>query len=338
MPGVVKLKFEISHTRIVFLDLEIFLEDGILKTDLHIKPTNKQLYLDFKSNHPDHCKKGIPYSQALRVVEKCSEESDRDGQLENLKTKFEQRNYPSDLIENQFRKAKRKERRDLIFQAPKPKNCKDNKVRLIFTHNQANPPVNQWVREAKHLLRRNEKAKNIGSRIQVASRQPTNLQQLVGGCRKGSGGSPKITPDAGCYRCSKKCKVSCPILEERKEFTSFNTGKTYYIRQKVDCDSAWVIYLGSCKKCGGQYVGKSKTPFKTRHSNHKQEIKKQIGGLGHHYGGSGGCGYQNLSITIIEEIEVKTLDFLAKRELFWQHQLRVYVENGSNAHCYRKDI
>ena len=140
------------------------------------------------------------------------------------------------------------------------------------------------------------------------------------------------------FRCSKKCKVSCPILEERKEFTSFNTGKTYYIRQKVDCDSAWVIYLGSCKKCGGQYVGKSKTPFKTRHSNHKQEIKKQIGGLGHHYGGSGGCGYQNLSITIIEEIEVKTLDFLAKRELFWQHQLRVYVENGSNAHCYRKDI
>jgi hypothetical protein len=96
MPGVVKLKFEFSHTRIVFLDLEIFLEDGILKTDLYIKPTNKQLYLDFKSNHQEHCKKGIPYSQALRVVEKCSEESDRDGQLANLKTKFEQRNYPSD--------------------------------------------------------------------------------------------------------------------------------------------------------------------------------------------------------------------------------------------------
>ena len=54
----------------IYFDLEIFLEDGILKTDLHIKPTNKQLYLDFNSNHPGHCKIGIPYRQALRVIEK----------------------------------------------------------------------------------------------------------------------------------------------------------------------------------------------------------------------------------------------------------------------------
>ena len=43
-------------------------------------------------------------------------------------------------------------------------------------------------------------------------------------------------------------------------------------------------------------------------------------------------------ITSIEEIETKTLEFLAKREAYWQHQLRVYVENGSNGHCYRKEM
>ena len=48
---------------------------------------------------------------------------------------------------------------------------------------------------------------------------------------------------------------------------------------KVDCDSTWVIYLCSYKKCGGQYVGKSKTPFKIRHSNHKREIKNKMGVL-----------------------------------------------------------
>ena len=73
----------------------------------------------------------------------------------------------------------------------------------------------------------------------------------------------------------------------------------------MTCNSEWVIYLCSCKKCGGQYVGKSKTPFKIRHSNHKREIKNKIGGLGHHYGGSGGCGYESISIVIIEEIEEK---------------------------------
>ena len=337
MPGVIKLKYEFSYTRIVFLDLEIFLEDGMLKTDLHIKPTNKQLYLDFMSNHPDHCKQSIPYSQALRVIERCSKPSDRDVQLVNLKTKLEERNYPSDIIDSKFEKAKKKQRKSLIYQSRKDKNVNDDKVRLIFTHSQANPPIHQWIRQSKHLLQRNDKAKTIGNRIQVASRQPKNLQQLVGGFRKGSGGST-IPPGAGCYKCSKKCKVVCPVIEERRNFRSNNTGKVYQIRQHLDCDSDWVIYLCSCKKCGGQYVGKSKTPFKIRHSNHKQEIKKKIGGLGHHYGGSGGCGYANFSVTIIEKVKLETMDFLAKRETFWQHQLRVYLENGCNGHCYRKDI
>jgi hypothetical protein len=32
-----------------------------------------------------------------------------------------------------------------------------------------------------------------------------------------------------------------------------------------------------------------------------------IGGLGHHYEGERGCGYENISMTIIEEVEVKTV-------------------------------
>ena len=335
MPGVIKFKHEFSFSRIVFLDLEIFKEDGCLKTSLHIKPTNKQLYLDYFSNHPTHCKRSIPYCQALRVTERCTDSSDRDGQLSVLKTKFQDRNYPTKLIDTQFEKAKKKERKTLIYQQRRKKDEKDDKVRLIFTHSQANPPINKWVRESRYLLNKNDNAKHIGSRIQVAYKQPKNLQQLVGGCQKGS---KPIPPDAGCYKCTKKCKVVCPVLEERKDFTSFNTGKTYKIRQRVDCTSEWVIYLCSCKKCGGQYVGKSKTPFKLRHSNHKREIKNKIGGLGHHYGGSGGCGYESISIIIIEEIEEKTFKCLAERESFWQHQLRVFVENGKNGHCYRKEV
>ena len=77
--------------------------------------------------------------------------------------------------------------------------------------------------------------------------------------------------------------------------------------------------------------------MKLRHSNHKQEIKKQIGGLGHHYGGVGGCGYDNMSLTLIEQVEFKTMDHLASRELYWQHQLRVYVENGFKNHCRKKE-
>ena len=48
--------------------------------------------------------------------------------------------------------------------------------------------------------------------------------------------------------------------------------------------------------------------------------------------------YKNLFITLIERVTEINMKFLADRELWWQHQLRVFVEKGWNAHCYRKDF
>ena len=125
--------------------------DGVLKTSLHIKPTNKQLFLDYNSNHPQPCKHSLPYSQALRVVERCTIECDREEQLKNLNSRYKERNYPSEIVDTQFEKARKTERSKLIYQERK-KDGMDNKVRLILTHTQANRPINKWVRECKHLL------------------------------------------------------------------------------------------------------------------------------------------------------------------------------------------
>ena len=224
----------------------------------------------------------------------------------------------------------------MIFRSRRRKQ-NSNKVRLMFTHSQANPPLQMWVRQCKQLLTKDEKAKKIGKKIQISSKQPKNLQRLVGGYRGQSGETPDLPLDSRCFKCN-RCSVSCPILKEGKSFKSRNTGKVYKIRERLTCTSDWLIYLATCQKCQGQYVGKSKTAFKVRHSNHKQEIKKNKGGLGHHYGGGGGCEYKHISIQLIEQVKVKTPEFLAERECFWQHQLRVYAQNGGRAHCLRKDI
>ena len=97
-----------------------------------------------------------------------------------------------------------------------------------------------------------------------------------------------------------------------------------------------MIYLATCQNCRGQYVGKSETPFKQRHSNHKQEIKRGVGGIGKHYGGRG-CKYESVSIQIIEQVEQGNSEALERREVFWQNQLRCYIQNGGNAHCRRKE-
>ena len=50
-----------------FLDIEVTIQNGILSTDLTVKPTETYQFLDPASCCPDHCKKGIPYSQTLSV-------------------------------------------------------------------------------------------------------------------------------------------------------------------------------------------------------------------------------------------------------------------------------
>ena len=145
------------------------------------------------------------------------------------------------------------------------------------------------------------------------------------------------TPPAGCFKCN-KCRVSCPILVETDTFKSTNTQKTYKIKQRMTCDSSYLIYLATCKKCKGQYVGKSQTSFKIRHSNHKQEIKHGRGGLGQHYGPKGRCNYKDISFILIEKIEEGEKKKLAIREQYWQHQIRAFSENGGNAHCIKKEI
>ena len=52
MPGVVKFKYDYSLEKIEFLDLEIMIKNGKLETNLFVKPSNLQLYLDYFSNHP----------------------------------------------------------------------------------------------------------------------------------------------------------------------------------------------------------------------------------------------------------------------------------------------
>ena len=82
-------------------------------------------------------------------------------------------------------------------------------------------------------------------------------------------------------------------------------------------------------------LGNCKHPSK-RHSNHKQEIRKKYGGLGNHYGGDG-CGYENLRIQIIDQVEKGNCRTLEENEVYWQNQLRVYIQNDGHAYCRRKE-
>ena len=89
----IKFTAEWSKKQTNFLDVTVSLESGKIKTDLHVKPTDTHQYLHSFSCHPYHCKKGIPYSQTLRLNRICSDSTSFDRRCNDLERWLLERGY-----------------------------------------------------------------------------------------------------------------------------------------------------------------------------------------------------------------------------------------------------
>merc|ERR1712105_444041 len=105
-PGVIKFTFEFSEISINFLDITmrfVKVNDKVkIETDLFVKPSNKQLFLDWTSNHLIHSKKSIVYSQGLRYIMLCSNKENLQIHLAKLRHKFIEVHYPESVLSELF--------------------------------------------------------------------------------------------------------------------------------------------------------------------------------------------------------------------------------------------
>ena len=117
------------------------------------------------------------------------------------------------------------------------------------------------------------------------------------------------------------------------------TGKSYFIRGQLNCESINVIYLITCSKCLEQYVW-SAAKFKIRFRIHKSDIKteKERCGSARHYN-SKRCLDDNpfqykLKVQLIEQVQINNLenieDVLWDREKYWQSQLFTITKRMSS--------
>ena len=82
----IKFTHESNKEHISFIDLNVNLSGNKLSTDLYIKPTDRHQYLHYTSSHPEHTKKSVVYSQALRLSQICSEEKDFKKHIGEMKS------------------------------------------------------------------------------------------------------------------------------------------------------------------------------------------------------------------------------------------------------------
>ena len=117
----IKFTAEWSKTSINFLDVTVSLTEGVIETDLYVKPTDSHQYLQSSSCHPFHCKKGIPYSQALRLNRICSETSSFDKRCNDFERFLLERGYSSKLVQKELLRARKIPRNELSDKKKKPR-------------------------------------------------------------------------------------------------------------------------------------------------------------------------------------------------------------------------
>ena len=124
------------------------------------------------------------------------------------------------------------------------------------------------------------------------------------------------------------CDICRHYLVAERKFTSKVTGKTYFIKGDLSCNSKNVIYLTICDKCKDEYIG-SAVDFKTRYRVHKSDIKtkKKRCVTSRHFNEKCLCstspfGYAKVQINeqVYSENPSNIEEVLWYRERYWQSQ------------------
>ena len=118
----------------------------------------------------------------------------------------------------------------------------------------------------------------------------------------------------GMKTCKKQCQL-CPFVKEGRFVRSENV--YWKIKDRVNCETANVIYLIQCEKCNMKYVGETERPLKNRIGEHKTYVrsKKLNEPTGEHFNRPG-HELANLKITILEKMKTNNIIYRKERESY----------------------
>ena len=262
------IKFTIENAEIVsndqglslqhlnFLDIMVILHPNRdIETDIYYKDTNCHEYLNFDSHHPYHIKENVPYNLAKRIIVFCSDQTTEHRRLQELKSWLLNCNYPENIIDNKFHKAK--------LQGPAPQKTSSDLIPFVTT-NFSNYDAKNISTISRSLLH-NSKDARIGEVFSgcdtvLALRQPPNLQRQLTRAAFSSS-TPAVSPNSkpGLYKClNSRCDLcNKNYIQECKEFKTCN-GKLWQIKSHIDCNTNNVVYFLQCAACRKEfYTGKT---------------------------------------------------------------------------------
>ncbi|PIK36940.1 hypothetical protein BSL78_26226 [Apostichopus japonicus] len=137
----------------------------------------------------------------------------------------------------------------------------------------------------------------------------------------------------GTFKCDRtsRCIVCSHHIVESNSITSHSMQLTHKTKGHITCTTTNVIYLISCRVCGIQYVGETKTTLKKRFYGHRSTVNtmKTETPVGEHF---------NLPNHTINDMSLQGIESLGSRpdlvrisrERLWMQRLRTIQPYGLN--------
>ena len=273
----IKFTSEISTQSVPFLDVEVKLVEGKIETDLYTKPTDCHNYLQWSSCHPRSTKKGIPFSQALRLRRICSNEIDFTKRLHMLEGYFRKGGYPLKYIIPPFLEVKSMPRLTTLDYKEHEEN---SRVTFPITYHPNLRNLQKTVLEKYNniLLRDPENKKIFKDPPMVSYRRCKNLQAYLTRSSLIRRSVANLVGFSNCF--NPKCASSKFDLHKYNvpgnTFISSVTKESFPITQSLNCESHNIIYLVTCTKCYQQYVGETGRKHQDRAPEHVRSINTDI--------------------------------------------------------------
>jgi hypothetical protein len=362
------IKFEptTSKTEVNFLDTTVYIDeiDNTMHTKLYTKPTYRVQYLHYSSNHPQHVKKALPFSQALRIRRICDQDEKLSIYLDKLKTNFVSRGYPSDLIDMEINKVNTLDRLDTLkYKTPAEKKKKiDNFTQgaaflpliitfdsrfnitpnlkfvlkqnwLNFLSEKANIKMAFEKSTPKIIFKKGTTLSNLLIKAKLTT-NPVNLDEndrtLIDILDSLDNENNETVDKCHTPRCN-----CCNIIDIGPSFNSAKNNSHFFVNRNMNCSSKNVIYLISCKKCRLQYVGETSMRLKDRLNNHMSTIRTNKNtAVAIHFNQT----FHTIDHVIIKPIELVDINdkkVRLEREKLWIKTLNTRYPNGLN--CYPID-
>lgn len=174
----IQLDLRFSKSSIEFLDVNVSIEKGYLSTDLYSKPTDKHMYLNKKSSHPESTKKSIPFGLGIRARRICSTDEGYFKQREKIKTNLRKCGYSNKDVEDQLAKVDKLNRSDLLNYRKNNKKC--NRVPFVLNYSRGLPNIHQILKKRQQILENSDRLKLAFHNTPiVAFRRDKNLKDIL---------------------------------------------------------------------------------------------------------------------------------------------------------------